>query len=188
MDKPTGEFARLMSRLREGCPDALEELCDRFGAHIRRAIRRKFHQRLRRHYDSLDFVQDVWASILAVSPAEFTFETEADLVGYLSQVAANKVIDRIRERLQSEKRNIDREEPLRRSANDIVAPDPSASQLAIADERWKQLVEGLTPIERQVVELLHQGHSYAEIGRYLNIHTKVIQRLVRQLVERDEEA
>lgn len=186
MDNPNGEFARLMSRLREGCPEALQELCDRFGRHIRRAIRRKLHQQLRRQYDSLDFVQDVWASVLAVAPGKFTFQTEEELVGYLSQMAANKVIDTIRERMQTSKRNLDREEPLRRSTNNIIGPSPTASQLAIADERWEQLVAGLTPIQRQIVDLIHQGHSYVEIGRFLNINPKAIQRLVRQLVERGE--
>ncbi len=184
MSDSDSEFDRLMARLREGNREALEEMCLRYGGHIRQAIRRKLHQRLRRQYDSVDFLQAVWASFIAVPPEEYKFESSEQLVMYLSRLASNKVVDALRNRLETAKNDINREATKPPGADSLAAPQATASQVAIADERWEQLLQGLTPNQRQVVELLHQGHTYEEIGARLNIHPKVIQRLIRKLAER----
>jgi DNA-binding CsgD family transcriptional regulator len=56
----------------------------------------------------------------------------------------------------------------------------------MADERWVQLVAGLTPAQKQIVDLLRQGHTHQEISSMLGLHVKAIQRLVRKLSEQLE--
>ncbi len=186
MAESNSEFDCFMSRLREGNPKAIEELCERYGGHIRRAVRRKLEQRLRRQYDSIDFMQEVWASFIAVPPEDYTFVTPGQLVTYLTRMAANKVVDAMRDRAKSVRRDLARDVPGKAVAGKAIAPNPTPSQVAIADERWQQLLEGLTANQRQVVELLQQGHTHEEVAFLLNIHPKAIQRLIRKLAERIE--
>lgn len=187
MGDPPSEFAVLMSRVRSGDPEALQLICERYVGHIHRIVRRKLDERLRRQFDSLDFLQDVWASMVAISPDRFTFESPEQLIQYLAQMATNKVIDAHRQHLGTEKRDLNRQQVLDpASLNQVLNRQPTPSQVAVAQERWENLVNGLNPTQRSVVELLRQGHTYTEIGNRLNIHPKAIQRLVNLLSKRLE--
>lgn len=184
MAEANEEFERLMERLRAGEPEAAEELYRKYADHVLRAVRRKLQHGMRRHFDSVDFTQDVWGSFIAVPPETFTFTTPRGLIHYLAGMAAHKVLDATRERCNTAKRDAAREEPM---LQEPAAPrNESASQVAIAGERWQQLIEGLTPPQRQVVQLLQEGYTYEEIAGQLNLHPKAIQRLIRMLAERVE--
>ena len=52
------DFDRLIRGWRAGEPGALGELFARYSDHIRNAVRRRLHDKLRPQYDSLDFVPD----------------------------------------------------------------------------------------------------------------------------------
>ena len=74
-EKDHGEFALLMQSVREGSQEAARTLFERYGPHIRRVVRRKLHQKLRPQFDSVDFVQDVWASFFAQQGRQASFES-----------------------------------------------------------------------------------------------------------------
>jgi RNA polymerase sigma factor (sigma-70 family) len=173
-----------MGRVRAGDTAAVQTLCERYGQHVLRAVRRKMHQRLRIRYDSQDFTQAVWASILAVSPDRFTFANPEELVRYLARMASNKVVDVYREQ-NGPTRDVSRERPLDASGAPVADRRASTpSQVAIADERWEQLLSQVAPAHRAVVQMLRDGHTYLEIAERLHVHTKTIQRIVRNLSER----
>ncbi len=183
-ESPT-EFLELMARVRTGSQEAMAELCRRYGGHLRRVVRRKLSQRLRGQFDSMDFMQDVWASFVAVPLEQYTFDTPEELVLFLSRVASNKVVDAHRRRVGSRNR-AKQEQPLPDSQPLPTSREPTPSQVFVADERWERLLAGLTPVQRQVVDLLRDGHTHDEISDRLGLHIKVIQRLVRKLAERLE--
>src|SRR4051812_9085244 len=174
------EFQALMERVRAGCPQAAQEVYNRYSEPLQRVVRRRLHHPLRTQYDSVDFLQGVWASFFQMPQERHHFATADDLVAFLSRVAINKVVETLRRR-QTAKRNLHREQPLgaRDSGGvvDVAARDPSASQLAIAEERWERLIEGQPPQYRRVLELLRAGHTHKEIADQLGLHPKVIQRL-----------
>src|SRR5438445_4058176 len=87
------EFGRLLGGLRSGDPGAADELYRRYGGFIRAAVRRQLHDRLRTRFDSLDFVQDVWVSLLAVPADRYTFDSPQALLVFLNRVAYRKVVD-----------------------------------------------------------------------------------------------
>jgi RNA polymerase sigma factor (sigma-70 family) len=187
------DFEAMMCRVRAGCPEAAQEVFDRYSPHVRRVVRRHLAKRLRRQYDSHDFLQAVWASFFMTPPDRYTFDQPADLVNFLSRVAANKVIEVFRQQFQTLKNDIRRELPIERLipgesptgpaavAAEPAGRDPSPSQLAIAEERWELLLRDQTPQSRLVLELLRQGHTYSEVAERTGVHPKVIQRLVRRL-------
>ena len=175
------EFERLMERLRAGVPGAVEELHEMYGVHVLRAVRHKLQQRMRRQYDSLDFMQDTWCSFIAAPPETYTFTSPKELILYLARSAFKKVKAAARHCV-TEGRDILREEPLREEPSGPVIA--TASQAAIADERWERLLEGLSPIQCQIVRLLQEGYTHEEAAQKLNLHAKAIQRFIRKLAER----
>jgi len=182
-------FARLMERMRDGCPDAARELCERYSDHILRVVRRRLHQRLRTQFDSLDFTQAVWASFFTTAAQRCTFDDPDDLLGFLAQLATNKVAETFRSRMLTDKRNLSREVPLGGDALEggaAPARQPTPSQELMARECWERLVAGQPEQYRQALELLRQGHSRQEIAERLHIHPKRLQRLLSQLEPKPE--
>jgi RNA polymerase sigma factor (sigma-70 family) len=186
-------FQELMERVRAGCPEAARTLFERYGDHIRRVVRRKLHQRLRTQYDSLDFQQAVWASFFTGEPVHQLFATPEELVAFLTKMAYNKVVDAFRKRMQTTRYDLSRtvslEEPAHAGpdaptlAGTVAAPQPTPSQVAIANERWELLNQKLPPQQRRVLDLLRRGYTHAEIAAQAGLHPKVIQRLLRRLNE-----
>src|SRR5579871_2901574 len=158
MDDAPDDFGSLMRRVREGCPEAAREVFDRFSPHVRRVVRRHLAQRLRRQYDSHDFLQAVWASFFTTPADRYAFDRPEDLVNFLARVATNKVVDAFRSRTATQKNDVGREESARpmTDAADPPGREPTPSQLAIAEERWELLLRGQSPEYRRVLELFRQ--------------------------------
>jgi RNA polymerase sigma-70 factor (ECF subfamily) len=188
MSLPEDDFRQLMTRVRAGSEEAARELFDRYSGHISRVVRRRLHRRLRTQYDSLDFLQAVWASFFALPLDQYTFAHPKDLVRFLARMAYNKVVDVTRRRFGTFKYNINCELPIAeasgRPADQVAVHQPTPSQEVMAEERWEQLLEGLTPPFRRVLELLREGYTHKMIAQELGFHPKMIQRFLRQLADR----
>jgi RNA polymerase sigma-70 factor (ECF subfamily) len=178
------EFATLMRRLEEGSADAARELFERYGPHIRRVVRRKLHQKLRSKFDSLDFVQDVWASFFAATDRPRRFEQPEALIAFLARVAHNKVVATFRQRFQTDKYNVNRERSLDSAVvgpTDLAAREPSPSQLAVAHEQWDRLLKGQPLHYQRILILLRQGKTHQEIARELDLNEKTVRRVIQKL-------
>jgi RNA polymerase sigma factor (sigma-70 family) len=191
MSQPDSDFSLLWARVRAGCPEAAKEMHDRYSHHIRRIVRRRLHQRMRKCFDSFDFVQSVWASFFLSTPDHCAFESPEALIAFLARMTHNKVIDHYRQRMGTQRWNINQElsarerveAPLERISN----PDPSPSQEAIAREYWERLNAGQTNLHRRILDLLRQGHSRREVSDLLGIDRKVIYRFLHDLNEQVDE-
>lgn len=188
MDSPKPPFEELLAQVRAGDAEAIGTLYTLYSDAVRRVVRRTLRAQLRRRYDSVDFVQSVWASFVELRHADYTFTSPDDLVAFLSRMAYNKVAGTTRQRLGAQKYDIRRERSLDAPMDDCNALGTilpgrghTPSQYVIADERWAQIIEGQPPGHVRVLELLREGYSYVEINRDLGVHLKVIQRLVRRL-------
>src|ERR1700722_19418366 len=126
------DFRVLMERVRTGSDEAAREVFDRYSGHISRVVRRQLHQRLRSQYDSLDFLQAVWASFFALPPDQYRFHRSEDLIGFLSRMAYNKVVDVARRRFAVRKDNVNREQPV--AGQDDRPPDVPATQATPSQE------------------------------------------------------
>jgi RNA polymerase sigma factor (sigma-70 family) len=179
------EFAELMRSVREGSEDAARMLFDRYAPHIRRVVRRKLHQRLRPQFDSVDFVQDVWASFFALQGRQASFESPEALIGFLSNMAYHKVIDAVRQNMQTKKRDIGRERPLEKLINTqderLTARQPTPSQVFGAKEQWDQLLDRVPERYWPILKLLREGETHEEIARKLGLDKKTVQRVLRRI-------
>lgn len=178
------DFEPLLRRAQNGCPEAARALFDRYREPVLRAVRRRLHPRLRSVYDSEDFVQTVFKSFFR-EPLDFA--GPAALVAFLTEVAGNKVAEAFRAKLVYHKQNLNRETPLDAVGEDLAdAHQPTASQEAVADEKWERLTRHLTPAQRQVLGLIRMGYTRDEVSARTGLHVKAIQRLLRRLAEETE--
>jgi RNA polymerase sigma factor (sigma-70 family) len=182
-DKPESLRA-LIQRIKGGDADAGRELVERYGPHLLTVVRRRLDPRLRSKYDSEDFVQAVWASFFAYQPERLA-EDPGKLIAFLVSMARNKVVDAIRQRLQTLKYNVNREHSLQGSVlpagQEPAARQPTASQVAVAREEWDRLLDKLSAKERRVLDLLLEGHTQEEIARELEMSDRHVRRMIRTI-------
>jgi RNA polymerase sigma factor (sigma-70 family) len=188
MPESREEFADLMSRLSGGSEDAARELLDRYGEHILRVVRRKLSRELRSKFDSVDFVQAVWASFFAGAPRQRRFDHPQALMAFLVTLAQNKVVDAVRQRMQTKKYDVNRERPLEDGSvaaaqGGLAARQPTPSQEAVANDEWRRLLAELPDRYHRMLVLLREGHTQKDIARELNVNEKTIRRVLEKLNE-----
>jgi RNA polymerase sigma factor (sigma-70 family) len=181
--EPT-DFATLLGRFRAGSEEAARELCERFGPHLRRVIRRRLDARLRQQFDSMDLTQAVWASFLAAAQ-DRPFDDPAAFQAYLNRMAVHKVIDLFRRHLEAQKHDAGRlrsiDDSSTGAARAAAATDPTPSQAAIGREAWDRLLQKLSPMHQAILARLREGRSHREIADELKVSEKMIQRLLHRL-------
>lgn len=193
-----GEFRRMVRLAQEGDDQAVAALLRQFEPDVRLMVRVKLPRALRTQFDSMDFVQAVWQSVLADrsdEPAE-SFENPGHFRAYLAGVARNKVLEEYRRRTQTRKYDLSREEPLyvrrggREQPREVASPDPSPSQEVQAGDRLDQLTAGRPRLEAEIVDLRRQGLTFEEIAGRLGLSDRAVRRIleaVRQRMEREDE-
>jgi RNA polymerase sigma factor (sigma-70 family) len=177
---------KLFARARAGDQSAWEELFHACYPKIRRVVRRKLNPPLRSLYDSTDFASDVLGSLVAKRD-RFDFPNLTALLAFLERAAQQKVIDAYRKR-HTLKNDATREVPLdvrhddgRLAPRALVSPDPTPSQIALANEGLERVRARLTAEERRVLELKGAGHTTEEIARQTSWHVRKIQRFLKDL-------
>jgi RNA polymerase sigma-70 factor (ECF subfamily) len=187
MSREQQEFKELFERIRGGSEAAVRELLDRYGRHILTVIRQKLSYNLRSVFDSLDFLQDVWASFFT-GELEHTFHDPSALMKFLVRMATNKVAEEARRRLAGEKYNLSREHSLDGSATveaaGLKAKVPAPWDAVVAKEEWERLVEGRPVHHVRILQMLSQGYSQREIAAKLGLGQKTVYRLIRKLTSR----
>lgn len=181
------EFRALLQRVRTGCPDATRRLFEVYQAPILHIVRRKLHPRMRNHYDSQDFLQDVWSSFYAMTPEAWNFETADQLCAFLGDLAAKKVVDRFRQRFTTANQGLDRIRSLDGSAalaaNNQSAPDPTPSRVAMAREQLERLLDGQTDDFQRLILLAASGRTSDEIAQELKLPARTVRRLLENFRE-----
>jgi RNA polymerase sigma-70 factor (ECF subfamily) len=187
MDAREDEFRVLMEQARAGSQDAMCELVERYAPHIVRAVRRKLSNAIRAKFDSVDFVQAVWASFFATPRGFVGFDRPEELMGYLVTLAHNKVVDEIRRRMKTEKYNVNRERSLDDSdlhvGRSLAGLEPSPSEVAVADELWKRLLKGLPEHYRRILELRREGNTQQQIADELGLNEKTVRRAIQRIYD-----
>jgi RNA polymerase sigma factor (sigma-70 family) len=188
-----GDLAPLIERVKAGDADAIRTLIDRFEADVRTIVRVKLPQSLRSQFDSMDFVQAVWQSVLTGEDVEGLgrFANAQHFRGFLAGVARNKVFEAHRRR-STRKYSLKREEPLyvrrgnRELPREVAAPNPTPSQDAQAHDRFAQLVAGRSEEETRVVELRRRGLTFEEIAAETGLSERSVRRIIEAIRQRME--
>jgi RNA polymerase sigma-70 factor (ECF subfamily) len=187
------EFAGLIARVKEGDEVAIGRLIERFGPDVRMMVRRRLPARLRSQFDTVDFTQVVWQSVIVdCRERSEPFEDPRHLLRFLAGVVHNKVTQEYRRRTRTRKYDIGREEPLyvRRGDRDVPrelpADDPTPSEAVQAGDRMDQLTAGRSPTKIRIVELRREGLTIDEVAARLDLHEKAVRRVIDSLRSRVE--
>jgi RNA polymerase sigma factor (sigma-70 family) len=174
-----------MRRVREGSEDAAWEVIEDQDWRILRTVRRILNPKLRSKYDSFDFTQKVWLSFFRARDKAEYFKTPQQLAKFLVGMARHKVHMEIRERLFTEKRDIDREVPfvdsLGENGRAITGSQPEPDEMAIAHERLERLLQDQPAHYRRIIELKAEEYSCAEIGEILDLDANTVRRFLNKL-------
>jgi RNA polymerase sigma-70 factor (ECF subfamily) len=187
------DLAGLLVRVRTGDAESARDLIQRFESEVRAMVRGRLPQALRSQFDSMDFVQAIWESVLINDSQDLDRFTSAQhFRGFLAGVARNKVFAEHRKRTRTRRYNLKREEPLyvrrggRDRPRDLPAPDPTPSEDVQARDRYEQLVEGRSPQEVEVVDLRCQGLTFEEIAARTGLGERSVRRIIDALRARME--
>jgi RNA polymerase sigma factor (sigma-70 family) len=185
-------FEVLIRRIAEGADDAVWELLDRYSANILRIVRRHLPDELRPKIDSVDIVQSVWKSLLRKGDGFDHIANAEQFVGYIAQVARNKVFETHRHFTQYAQFDVRREErldsgaaidgrPRREDFIDQRSDDPG--QVTLARESWSLAMEKVGERGRRIVQLRLQGMTYDEIAEEAGLSIITVRRILTSILK-----
>jgi RNA polymerase sigma factor (sigma-70 family) len=180
------DLATILEAAHRGDQTAWEALFRECYPKVRRVVRRKLNRSMRSLYDSTDFASDVMKSF-AANLGHLDFRSIDSLFAFLAQVAEQKVIDEYRRR-HCLKRDMTRERPIHSGGDDaapvqVPSDDPTASQLAQANEVHERLLSRVDETERTIIELKQEGYSNADIAERTGWNIRRVQRFLKDLLD-----
>jgi RNA polymerase sigma factor (sigma-70 family) len=185
MTDTNDEFGLLMEGVLAGDENAATRLLNRYGPVIRQAVRRRLNKQLRSKFDSVDFVQDVWASFFANPPEQEAFLEPEKLAAFLTKIACNKVVDAARDRFFTIKHNVNREYSLHDARQgDFDHPavnQPTPSEVFRGRELWDRLLHGQPLVHQRILVLRRDGKGLAEIAEEIGISLRHVRRIIDKL-------
>ena len=159
-------FNDFIRRVRAGDEHAANELVERYGPAMRRAVRMRLRDPRLRLVESVDICQSVFASFfLRTALGQYDIESPDQLLRLLSTIARNKVVNQARR-----ERAVCRDEGrLNRAAmvEDCEASGAGPSRQIEARELLEEARSRLSVDERRLFERRAQGASWAEIAAEL---------------------
>jgi RNA polymerase sigma factor (sigma-70 family) len=175
-----------MGRVKAGSVDAIWELVERYAGHIQAVVRRYMSRTLRPLFDSHDFMQDLFVSVIRIHDRLDELDTPQRLIAVLGAMARNKVIDEVRKRNYTERHGIEDQVHLStlpvETMEECVSDDPTASQVAVARERWDRMLAGESARDQRILTLRLEGRSMEEIGEQLAVNEKTVRRVLERLL------
>lgn len=185
------EFNRFLALARSGDDAATVTLLKAFEADVRMMVRHHLPKLMRRQFDSMDFVQEIWQSVFMGKANRADFVGPGHFRQYLVVVARNKVLEEYRHRT-TKKVDLAREEPLtvkrgsQTAAREVAAPGPSPSQVMQADECWDRLISGGNTRFTQVMGLRRESLTFKEIAERVGLRERTVRRVIEEARKRLE--
>jgi len=161
----------------------MAEAYRRFVPLLEVAVRRKLHQEMRSRFDTLDFVQDVWASFLAAPADEDRFSSSEALIAFLCQIARNKVTTVARKRFMSEKDSVNAEIHPTEAGNRLYARTPTPSQWVMESEEFENILSQFPIGHQAIVRRLREGYTNEDIAELTKVSLSTVNRVVKRLKE-----
>jgi RNA polymerase sigma-70 factor (ECF subfamily) len=182
-------FTELAERLRTGDGGAATEVFRRFAGRLIALARTELDTRLRRKEDPEDVVQSVYRSFFTRCHAgQFEFATWDALWSLLTVITVRKCNSRA-EHYLAQRRNVAGEVDLGPTSDaadgldQAIDREPTPLEAAVVAETVEQMMRGLEPDDRAIVELSLQGYTAREISARLGVSERTVGR-VREFVKK----
>lgn len=183
------EFQDLIAQVRAGSEDAAWKLVELYGPHIQRAVRQRLHKAMKSKFDSVDFVQAVWASFFTCRAQATEFDDPSAFVAFLAAMARNKVVDEVRRRTATQKYDVRREcayhDDLEVAPQSVVERQNTPSQYAVARERWDRMMRNQPEHYREIIRLKYLGESCAQIAARLGMNERSVRKALEKMFDEE---
>jgi len=195
-DTPVGsDVDEFIAKLRSGDSAAADRLFHEYAGRLAAVVRRRLGWRFRRKLDPEDVVQSVFRSFIRYQHGrDMRFENWDALWGLLSLIAMRKV-GRVASHFAADRRNLALEHSvalLSADSDDVqveaVSHEPDPQHLAMVAETIASLLAELDTRDRTIVRLALEGCSTEQIAANISRSERTIQRVLRRLAVRLEEA
>lgn len=176
----------LLLRVRNGDPDAAEEIVRTYEPEVRRAIRvRMTDARLRKLVDSIDICQSVLAGFFVRTAAgQYDIQTPEELLRLLITMARNRIVDWAR-RSNAERRDGRRDVSLQHddgSDREIASAESSPASVLVNRDLLEQVRNRLSSDELTLMEHRAEGLGWNEIAEKTGEQANAVRmRLTRAL-------
>lgn len=194
MTETTRVVQSLIDQALRGDAAARQELLELYRENLRRMVASRLDRRLASRVDPSDVVQETLADA-SKRMDEYLRDQPLPFLGWLRQLASERVIDTHRRHIVSQRRSITREDRIggrlddsfRGLARRFLANDTSPSNRLSRKERRDQVMEALaalSPRDREVLVMRYlEQLSAAEIAETLGITEGAVKaRLLRALI------
>ena len=151
--------------------------------HVKKVIRRRMHTSMKSQFDSVDFMQMAWASLLSRGCVSGPFQNIEHLKNYVTSVARNKVGEVYRQKFQYQKRNVGYETQLVNMDVDELEVDltETPSAITVMREFWLKLEKLCNSRELRVITRKVEGYSNQEIGVELGVHARTVRKILSRI-------
>jgi RNA polymerase sigma-70 factor (ECF subfamily) len=185
-----GDSLALLARWREGDQGAAAELFQRYAERLVALAQRRLSDKLAPRISAEDVIQSVYGSFFAgARNGRFVLERSGDLWRLLVAITLHKVRRQVRHHT-AQKRSVNRERsPGGRTKDldiqtELLAKEPSPEEAMALGEMLDEILRGLSPTQRRIVELRLQGHTIPEIAADTQRSLPTVDRVLHQVKEK----
>jgi RNA polymerase sigma-70 factor, ECF subfamily len=178
-DEPSIE---LLARWRAGDARAEDELFSRYTSRLIGLARRRLSAQMAQRVDAEDVVQSAYRCFCAAArDDQIVLHRSGDLWRVLAKITLNRLYKQV-EHHTAAKRAVGREQTFGGDSSlialgDPVARTPSPSEAMAVIEELEQVLKGLAPHHRQMVELMLQGYHFKEIAEATDRSERLVRRV-----------
>ncbi|MEK6238137.1 MAG: sigma-70 family RNA polymerase sigma factor, partial [Planctomycetales bacterium] len=182
----------LLARIEDGDEQAAQELFQRFLNQLTRIVRSQLSNKLARRIDPEDVVQSAYRSFfLGARDGDFELRASGDLWRLLVGITLNKLRTKVKFH-RAQKRSSYQEDSAARDSLAGIVPEeisrePTPSEALAVVEQLEQLMTGLDPLQRQMLELRLQDHTIEEIAAQVDRSERTVRRLLDKVKDRFEQ-
>jgi RNA polymerase sigma-70 factor (ECF subfamily) len=187
---PHDSFVELAARLRAGDQGAATAVFRRFAGRLIALARAELDARLRRKLDPEDVVQSVYRSFFTRYQAgQFDFATWDELWSLLTVITVRKCLGRA-EYYLTKCRNVAGEADAAAwgdaaaGLSEAIDREPTPLEAAVLAETVEQMMRGLEPNDRAIIELSLQGYTAAEISARVGHAERTVGRVRERIKKR----
>jgi len=183
-------FTKLVERIRVGDDGAATEVFRRFAGRLIGLARAELDTRIRRKEDPEDVVQSVYRSFFTRYRAgQFDFANWDELWSLLTVITVRKCMNRA-EYYLAKCRDVGVEVAPQPTSDGtdvldrVIDREPTPLEAVILADTMEQMMRGLEPDDRAIIELGLQGYSAPEIGARLGFAERTVRRVRERIKKR----
>jgi RNA polymerase sigma factor (sigma-70 family) len=190
---PDDRSGDLIARWRTGDQGAAHELFRRYAERLIGLARSRLSTRLSQRIDPEDVVQSAYRSFFGdARDGRYDAQRGGDLWRLLVTITLHKLQHHVRglrtqKRAVQQERHFGTEDSLLGIQAEVLAREPSPVEAVGLAEQLEQVMRGLDPVERRMLELRLQGFNIDEIAAQTDCSERTVYRFVKRIKQQLEQ-